>query len=93
VQDEISLRLTLGIHLSYADILGVISACKLAASVQRQLEEKTKKLLHQLGSRKDQRSKMSMKSSRTMELKAKMLMVTLSDDASPAVPRLLAVRL
>ena len=93
MQDEISLRLTLGIHLSHADILGVISACKLAAGVQRQLEEKTKKLLHQLGSRRDQRSKMSMKSSGTMELKAKTLMVTLSDDASPAVPWLLVFRL
>jgi hypothetical protein len=54
VQDEISSRLKLEVHLSHADILGVVSACKLVGNVQGRLEERVKKFLYQVGAKMDQ---------------------------------------
>eukprot|EP00435_Cladocopium_sp_Y103_P034177 s2293_g8.t2 len=54
VQDEISSRLKFEVHLSHADILGVVSACKLAGNVQGRLEERVKKFLYQVGAKMDQ---------------------------------------
>ena len=54
MQDEISSRLKLEVHLPHADILGVVSACKLSGNVQGRLEERVKKFLYQVGAKMDQ---------------------------------------